>query len=80
MKPKLNKDATQRQLEVLSFIIDYKKEKDMSPTFREIASGMNITVKGAFDHVECLERKGYVSHIFNVCRSIKVLRYPEEAA
>lgn len=52
--------ATERQLEILHFIIDFKLQNERSPTFREIMNDFGITVKGAHDHVEALEKKGYV--------------------
>ena len=71
--------ATDRQIEVLNFIIRFKQEQGYSPTFRDIADGMNIGIKGAADHVSALERKGYLSIERGKSRSIKVLRLPEAA-
>lgn len=70
-------EATDRQADVLKFIIDYRKEFGYSPTFRDIAIGMKITVKGAYDHVELLQKKGFVICDKNRSRSLRVLKLPE---
>ena len=72
--------ATDRQIEILQFIIKYKEEQGMSPTIREIGDGTGITVKGASDHVQALIRKGYLSSREKLSRSLIVLRLPENAA
>lgn len=73
-------EATERQIEILQSIVDFKKIKEYSPTFREIADINGITVKSAADHVSALERKGYISSEQGKSRSIKVLRLPEKVA
>ena len=71
--------ATDRQIEILGFIIRFKEEQSYSPTFRDIADGMKIGIRAAADHVSALERKGYLSIERGKSRSIKVLRLPEAA-
>lgn len=73
-------ELTDRQAEILKYIIRYKEDHGMSPSFREIAEGNGITVKGASDHVQALIRKGYLSSREKLSRSIVVLRLPESAA
>lgn len=81
MKPTAReRTITDRQIEVLNFIISFKESNGYSPTHREVADKMGITVKGAFDHIESLEKKGYLKHTYNVARSIVVLKIPEKVA
>lgn len=70
-------EITERQKDVLKFIIKYKQENGFSPTFRDIESGMNINVKAARDHVVALRNKNYLKFSENKSRSIVVLKMPE---
>ncbi|MBU0935903.1 MAG: transcriptional repressor LexA [Spirochaetes bacterium] len=51
---------TERQQKVLAFIEGYVEKKPYPPTMREIAEHFAISVKGAYDHVKALERKGCI--------------------
>jgi repressor LexA len=53
------KELTPRQREVLDFIREYIRAHRYPPTFREIADNYSISVKGAYDHVAALKKKGY---------------------
>ncbi|MDR1868379.1 MAG: transcriptional repressor LexA [Treponema sp.] len=54
------KDLTGRQKEILSFIAGYLKDHSYPPTIREIADHYSISVKGAYDHITALRRKGFL--------------------
>jgi repressor LexA len=54
------KGLTRRQREVLTFITLYITENAFPPTIREIAESFSVSVKGAYDHVAALKKKGYV--------------------
>ncbi len=54
------KELTDRQREVLDFIERYHGERSYPPTIREIAEFFRISVKGAYDHLKALEKKGYM--------------------
>jgi DNA-binding MarR family transcriptional regulator len=73
-------ELTDRQAEILKYIIRYKEDHGMSPTIREIGDGTGITVKGASDHVQALIKKGYISTRDKLSRSIVVLKLPGSAA
>jgi repressor LexA len=73
-------ELTDRQAEILKYIIRYKEDHGMSPTIREIGDGNGITVKGASDHVQALIKKGYISTRDKLSRSIVVLKLPGSAA
>ena len=66
-------NLTDRQTEVLNFIIQFRKDREYSPTFREIADGMKFTVRVAVDYIAVLEKKGYITREKKLSRSIKVL-------
>ena len=69
-------EATQRQLEVLEFIIAYSRRHQCSPCIRDIAQHFHISPKGAHDHVLALAKKELISHQRNRSRSIRVLNSP----
>jgi repressor LexA len=54
------KELTSRQQEMLIFIRDFITTHRYPPTFREIADNFEMSVKGAYDHVAALKKKGYV--------------------
>lgn len=64
---------TKRQKEVLSFLQGYIKEHKYPPTFREIAKTFSISVKGAYDHVKALEKKGKIRCDMNRSRAIEIV-------
>ena len=72
------KNATDRQLEILNYISGYIREKNYSPSFREVAHNFNIGLKGAVDHIHALQKKGYVQLTEGVARSIVILERVDE--
>jgi repressor LexA len=56
------KELTDRQREVLTFIIRFIDSHTYPPTIREIAEHFEISIKGAHDHVTALKKKGYVKN------------------
>lgn len=68
------KDLTNKQVRVLNFIEGYIEDKKFPPTFREISEKFDISVKGAYDHIKALERKGYIRCENHRSRALEVLR------
>jgi repressor LexA len=68
------KVLTLRQREVLGFIIEFKRAKTYSPTIREIGDHFEISVKGAYDHLEALKKKGFVKFVDRRSRTIEVVK------
>ena len=68
------KSLTERQKEVLSFITRYIAAHKFPPTIREIAEHFAISVKGAYDHVKALEKKGFLRLGENRSRALELLR------
>jgi len=67
------KVPTKRQNEVLGFIKSYIDEHKYPPTIRETAAHFGISVKGAYDHVKALEKKGVISCDTNRSRAIEIV-------
>ena len=72
MKEKL----TAREIDVLNYIVEYKKTNGCSPTIIEIAEGINTK---SLSHIRSmlvsLEEKGYLKFKENKHRTIKVLKF-----
>jgi repressor LexA len=68
------KELTPRQREVLDFIIEYKRIYAYPPTIREIGDHFFISVKGAYDHVEALKKKGFIRLGSRRSRTIEVIK------
>jgi repressor LexA len=66
------KTLTARQKEVLDFISSYIEEHAYPPTIREIAERFSISVKGAYDHVKALEKKGFIRLGENRSRALEL--------
>ncbi|MHB8391075.1 MAG: transcriptional repressor LexA [Acidobacteriaceae bacterium] len=70
---------TKRQKEVLDFIRNFVERCGYSPSFEEIASGLDLSsLATVHKHISNLERKGLLSRAHNHSRSIDVL--PERKA
>jgi len=68
------KTLTARQKEVLDFISSYLDQHSYPPTIREIAESFSISVKGGYDHVKALEKKGFLRLGENRSRALEILR------
>jgi repressor LexA len=63
-------DPTPRQAEVLTYIRQYRRDHDISPTLAEIGRALGISTPMAFKHVAALERAGAVRRVPRVPRSV----------
>jgi repressor LexA len=72
------KGMTERQNEVLGFIQDFVTAHRYPPTIREISEHFSISVKGAYDHVRALGRKGFIRYANNHSRTIEVVQQNED--
>jgi repressor LexA len=73
------KELTSRQKEVMSFITGYIRVCAYPPTIREIGDHFAISVKGAYDHVEALRKKGFLRLGNRRSRTIEVLKTDGES-
>jgi len=67
---------TARQEQILRFIVDYIQEQERPPTIRDIADFFGFTVKGAYDHLLALERKGWIERQGKHSRAITIREFP----
>jgi repressor LexA len=64
---------TRRQKEVLDFIAGFLERNGYSPSFEEIAEGMNLaSLATVHKHISALEEKHYLRRGFNRSRSLEV--------
>jgi repressor LexA len=69
----MSKDLTERQEEIFLFIKNKIRDAGIPPTVREIGDSFGITVKGAYDHLKAIEKKGFLRCEQNKSRSIELL-------
>jgi repressor LexA len=67
------KGLTTRQREVFDFIRSFIRSKRYPPTIREIAENFGFSVKGSYDHVKALQKKGFIRCAGNRSRAIEVV-------
>lgn len=67
------KEITAKQLELLGFIDKEITTKGQAPSLAEIGERMHCTAKCARDHVQALEKKGFVKTERGIARGIKVV-------
>lgn len=64
-------DITDRQKEILNFIVRTSEERGYPPTIREIGEEMDIrSTNGVNDHLKALERKGFLTRGEQQSRSL----------
>lgn len=72
------KPLTDRQRTALDFIASHIGKHGFPPTFREIASALNIrSTNGVADHLRALERKGYIQREDMQSRAIRLTSHQE---
>ena len=74
------KDLTDRQRQILSFIQEHIQKNNYPPTVRETARAFSISVKGAYDHIKALEKKGYIKTAEKRSRAIELISPPKANA
>jgi len=64
---------TKRQKEVLDFIADFVEENGYSPSYEELAQGLNLaSLATVHKHISALESRNYLRRTFNHSRSLEV--------
>ncbi|MBL9037921.1 MAG: transcriptional repressor LexA [Archangium sp.] len=64
-------ELTERQKQILTFIVSAADERGYPPTIREIGEEMEIrSTNGVNDHLKALERKGYLTRAEQQSRSL----------
>ena len=68
---------TGKQHQLLSYLIDYKAEKDITPSFDEMRAAIGLASKSGIHRlVSALEERGYIRKLPNRARAIEILRHP----
>ena len=67
------KGLTVRQREVLEFIDRFVQRHKYPPTVRELAGHFAISLRGAYDHLKALSKKGFIRWSEGRSRAIEVL-------
>lgn len=57
------KQATDAQLLVFGFILEYKRKNDFYPTLMEIGQFLNQSPKAIHDKITALSKKGYLTKV-----------------
>ncbi|MGQ9705676.1 MAG: transcriptional repressor LexA [bacterium] len=65
---------TDRQRVVLNLLVRLTERDGRPPTIREVAKALSITVRGAYDHLQALARKGYIRLRGGSARGIDVVK------
>ena len=71
------KALTLRQTEVLEFIKKYRASHSYSPSTRDVAAHFSMSVRGAYDHIRALCKKGYITAESHRSRSIGIAQNSE---
>ena len=74
-----HKKLTEKQQLILNYISEFIQGSGYPPTVREIGERFNITVKGAYDHLKAIEKKGFLKTGPNKSRSI-VINNPSDSS
>jgi len=67
------KELTKRQMEIFDFIRTNIELHGYPPTVREIGTRFSISVKGAYDHIKAVEKKGYIRCTSSKSRAIEIV-------
>ena len=74
---------TPRQLQILTFIRDFRRKHGYSPTLQELADALDVTKVTVFEHLSVLESKGLLRRSKHKARSLELsarLDWPDESA
>lgn len=71
------KQMTKRQKEILDFLTSFIEKNSYPPTVRETAKAFSISIKGAYDHMKALEKKGAIKLQENRSRAIEIVAKKE---
>jgi len=75
----MSRDLTDKQQMIFEFIREKINDSHFPPTVREIGDRFGITVKGAYDHLKAIEKKGYIRTEQNKSRAIVILNDSDSA-
>ncbi|MEQ8785111.1 MAG: MarR family transcriptional regulator [Pirellulaceae bacterium] len=61
---------TERQADVLDYILDSIRRRHFSPSYREISRHFGISLSSVVAHLKALQRKGYIESAAGTARAI----------
>ena len=71
---------TEKQHQLLSFLIEHQAEHDISPSFDEMREAVGLASKSGIHRlISGLQERGYIRKLANRARAIEILRYPGAA-
>lgn len=69
---------TPKQLELLTFLIEYKTMHHVMPSFDEMSAGLDQSSKGNLHrYLAALQKQGYIRREAGRARAIEILRLPD---
>jgi repressor LexA len=71
----VNKLLTKKQEKIFEFIREQLQNAGYPPTVREIGAAFGISEKGAHDHMNAIEKKGYIRRVPRKPRAIEILEF-----
>ena len=70
---------TKKQIALLNFIDEFTKENSISPTYREIMAGLNLSsVSAVAEHIDNLVEKGVIKKVPGAARSLELVDFRHE--
>lgn len=69
---------TEKQQQILDYILEYSRDNSYPPTLKEIGAQFNITIGTVQDHISALQKKGSLERIPDIARGFKVKKTEEE--
>ena len=74
----MRKPLTKKQEKIFEFICNQIQQLGYPPTVREIGGEFEISEKGAYDHLNAIEKKGYIKRAPGKPRAIKVMDFVQK--
>ena len=71
----MRKSLTKRQDRIFEFLRKHVQDTGYPPTVREIGTAFGISEKGAHDHLNAIEKKGYIRRAPKKPRAIEILEF-----
>ena len=71
----MRKPLTKKQDRIFEFVRKHVQDTGYPPTVREIGTNFRISEKGAHDHLNAIEKKGYIRRIPKKPRAIEILEF-----
>jgi repressor LexA len=70
---------TQRQLQLLKFILQYEEERGVPPSFEEMREALLLRSKSGIHRlISGLEERGFIRRLAHRARAIEIVRFPDE--